>query len=79
MVSFGFSYRRANLDVFPLTGGIRRSEMKTISWDKPMLARFETAYAEAVKHKVEVFTFEGNEFVPGYAKYLIEYLKGSLK
>lgn len=47
-----------------------------INWTPDTLARFKRAYAKALKDDVPTFTFEGNEFVVGYAKYLIEYLEG---
>jgi len=47
-----------------------------ISWTAPMLARFKRAYSKALNAKAGSFTFDGNEFVVGYAKYLIEYLEG---
>ena len=52
-----------------------------IAWDRPMLKRFKTAYKAACEtpgDASDVFTFEGHEFVIGYAKYLIEYLEGQL-
>ncbi len=42
-----------------------------VQWDRPMLKRFKKAYPAC---DGEVFTFDGNEFLKGYAKYLIEYL-----
>jgi hypothetical protein len=47
----------------------------TISWTRPMLTRFKAAYKAAT---TDTFTFDGHEFVRGYAKYLIEYLEGNL-
>lgn len=41
-----------------------------------MLARFKKAYAAC---KGQNFMFDEREFVPGYAKYLIEYLEPLLK
>ena len=41
-----------------------------------MLIRFKRAYADC---KGKNFVFDGREFVPGYAKYLIEYLEPLLK
>lgn len=50
-----------------------------IEWTRPMLARFKKAYeAVCTGDRNAVFTFEGHEFVCGYAKYLIEYLEGKL-
>lgn len=49
-------------------------EQKMISWTKPMLERFRKAYQKAVADNADTFMFDGNEFVVGYAKYLIQYL-----
>lgn len=43
-----------------------------------MLERFKRTYAQAAANQSAAFTFDGNEFDPGYAKYLIEYLEGLL-
>ncbi len=53
-------------------------EQKTILWTRPMLDRFKKVYKQAVAAKVETFMFEGNEYVPSYAGYLIEFLEGRL-
>lgn len=50
-----------------------------ISWTKPKAALFEKAYKQTLAAGRTVFTFEGCEFVPAYAKYVIEYLKGQFK
>lgn len=50
-----------------------------ISWDVDKLKRFKRAYARALEDKLEVFAFEGHDFVPGYAKYLIEYLEDMMR
>jgi hypothetical protein len=39
-----------------------------------MRDRFRKAYESAVKANKDSFTFDGNEFVTNYAKYLLEYL-----
>ena len=49
-------------------------DQKYVAWTRPMLARFKRDYASAVKRNVDVFTFDGNEYLVAYAKYLIEYL-----
>ena len=36
--------------------------------------RLKKAYEAAVKENKNSFIFEGNEFVTGYAKYVLEYL-----
>jgi len=46
-----------------------------IAWTLPMLEQFKAAYQFAVKYEADIFTFDGNEFVVSYAKYLIEYLE----
>lgn len=51
---------------------------KKITWTPEMRDRFRVAYKAAVKAGVETFTFDGNEFVVGYAKYLLEYLDSRL-
>lgn len=43
-----------------------------ITWTRPMLERFKTAYANTT---ADLFIFDGNTFVKEYAKYLIEYLE----
>jgi hypothetical protein len=55
------------------------SDQKVITWTPAMLARFKKAYDKAVAEKADTFMFDGNEFVVGYAKYLIEYLNGVFK
>ncbi len=52
------------------------SEMKFVKFTQESLVRFKAAYEKAVADKQEQFTFEGNEFILGYAKYAIEYLEG---
>lgn len=52
--------------------------MADVSYDRPMLERLKKAWAAAPGDKDAVFTFEGHEYVKGYAKYLIEYLEKEL-
>jgi hypothetical protein len=52
--------------------------MKTVHWTPEMLKRFKKAYDTAVEDGVTMFIFDGNSFLPDYAKYLIEYLTSSL-
>lgn len=49
---------------------------KMVEFTAEKLARLKMAYKKAVADKVEAFTFEGDEWVVGYAKYAIEYLDG---
>lgn len=54
-------------------------EQKVIEWTRPMLARFRKAYSVAVEAGADTFTFDGNVFVVGYARYLIQYLETQFK
>lgn len=45
-----------------------------VQWDKAKLIKFKKIYLRNLK--ADDFTFEGNKYVPAYAKYLIEYLEG---
>jgi len=54
------------------------SEQATITWTRPMLERFKRKYQRAVDAKIKYFTFDGNDFVVDYAKYLIQYLDDKL-
>ena len=51
------------------------AERKMITWTAEKLKRFKSRYLEAVQYKLEQFEFDGDEYVVGYAKYLIEYLE----
>lgn len=53
--------------------------VESIAFDKPMRERLRKAYVKAVDENAEQFTFEGNEYVTNYAKYLLEYLDMKLK
>lgn len=53
--------------------------MTNINFDKPMRDRLRKAYEAAVKANADTFVFEGNVYVVGYAKYLLEYLDERLK
>lgn len=46
-----------------------------VTFDSAMLKRFKAAYQIARKVGEHSFTFEGNEYLVSYAKYLIEYLE----
>ncbi len=46
-----------------------------IEWTQPKFRRFKAEYARQSKAGADTFSFDGNEFVTAYAKYLIEYLK----
>ncbi len=50
-----------------------------IEWDQAKLARFRRAYKALEGYGVNfIFKFDGQEYVVGYAKYLIEYLDSKL-
>lgn len=49
--------------------------MDEIEFDRTKYNRLQKAYERAVVQGLDVFTFEGKEFVTSYAKYLLEYLK----
>lgn len=46
----------------------------TITFNSETRDSFKRVYALAKEQGVDPFMFEGNEYVLGYAKYLIEYL-----
>jgi hypothetical protein len=48
--------------------------MTTISFTPASLLQFTAAYNQ--HRDAEVFSFQGQQFVPAYARYLIEYLAG---
>lgn len=50
--------------------------METVQFDLKKLKLLKAAYANAVNRHLETFAFDGNAYVVGYAKYLIEYLEG---
>lgn len=49
-----------------------------VSFDLPMVKRLKSRYGIAVEKAEQEFTFEGREYVTGYAKYLLEYLENKL-
>lgn len=53
-------------------------DSENVSFSRPKLARFKVAYARAVKENKADFTFDGHDYLVGYAKYLIQYLEGIL-
>ena len=53
--------------------------MTDIMFDRPMLNRLKKAYDRATSESKDMFTFEGNDYVTNYAKYLIEYLEEKFK
>ena len=51
---------------------------KEVYFDLPMVKRLKTRYGEAVLKAEQEFTFEGRDYITGYAKYLLEYLENKL-
>lgn len=49
--------------------------MNYVNYDNKKAAGLQKAYDEAVKNGKESFQFDGLEYVTGYAKYLLEYMK----
>lgn len=57
------------------------AQAESITWDARKLASFKRSYARASRglaRPESTFTFQGHEFVLGYAKYLIQYLDSKL-
>ena len=52
------------------------TDYKTVNWSLTDFKYFKRAYARANNGGIEQFKFQGNDFVTGYAKYLIQYLEG---
>ena len=48
--------------------------MKMINFDRQKLKELKTLYNKAVKESKESFTYNGDEYLTSYAKYMIEYL-----
>lgn len=46
-----------------------------INFNRHKARRFKEAYEHAVNQGVEVFAFEGADFLVSYAKHVVEYLK----
>lgn len=49
------------------------------NFDKDKTKRLENAYKKAKEKNYFQFEFEEKEYITGYAKYLIEHLKNTLK
>lgn len=50
------------------------SEKQSVVFDILKRERLRKAYNDAVEKRLDQFTFEGQEYITGYAKYLLEYL-----
>lgn len=49
--------------------------MKMINFDRQKLKELKNLYNKAVKGNKESFTYNGDEYLTSYAKYVIEYLE----
>ncbi len=67
IIRFGRNSRRLSND--------QTHTVDQVTWTPDMLREFKRTYSKAVKDKVLVFTYRGHQFIPDYAKYLIEYLE----
>ncbi len=47
-----------------------------ITYTKESIERLRKRYEEAIAGGDDRFTFEGNEYMIDYAKYMLEYLEG---
>lgn len=47
-----------------------------VNYTPEKVIALRTAYENAVREGKEIFSFDGNDYVQGYAKYLLEYLEG---
>ncbi len=54
-------------------------EPKMIDVTPKFFSDLKKAYQKALEEKKESFSFEGNEYLVTYAKYMIEYLEGEAK
>lgn len=53
--------------------------MTMVNFNREKLRQFKKIYLAAVEDKKEIFIFDGEEYVTGYAKYVIEYLENKFK
>lgn len=53
--------------------------MKMINFDRQKLKELKNLYNKAVKDNKESFTYNGDEYLTSYAKYVIEYLETKFK
>jgi len=52
---------------------------KTITINPTTYKKLKKAYSKAVAEKKTQFTYEGNELLVAYAKYLLQYMESVLK
>lgn len=53
----------------------KESNIRIVNFTKDKLKDFKKLYNTTVKENKKQFIFEGNLYLTGYAKYLIEYLE----
>ena len=53
--------------------------MEIVTYNQKDLEKIKILYNEALEKKAESFEYNGNKYLVGYAKYLIEYLEGNFK
>jgi stalled ribosome rescue protein Dom34 len=54
------------------------TDKREVMFDRAKLARLKAAHKAAEKAGIAAFVFDGDEYVVGYAKYMIEYLETKL-
>jgi hypothetical protein len=47
----------------------------TVSFNVTTFRKLKKEYENAIQNNITIFTFEGNEYLTSYAKYMVEYLK----
>ncbi len=58
---------------------VTSKKAKQVSFDKHDFIAFKSYYYDASIHNKETFTFQGNDYLVDYAKYLIQYLEPQFK
>jgi len=53
--------------------------MTIVNFNREKLGQFKKIYLAAVEDKKETFIFDGEEYLTGYAKYVVEYLEMKFK
>ena len=70
------SHKDSAQDVPPIP--IQRDGVEVL-FTPSILKRFKQTHDDAVESGTDLFIFDGNEYVPGYTKYLIEYLENEFR
>jgi hypothetical protein len=61
------------------TEKVRVNSQAEVVFTPEKLKRFKEAYQIAADKCVDIFVFDGNEYLTSYAKYLVEYLENKFK